>query len=193
MKLKSLIAIVALPLLLLSCGGGFYMLQNESGPEIKAVPNKATIVIYRSSPFNLSVTIDNYIDNTFIGQTQGKSYFITKVDPGSHYLIGASENNACAKITVDAGKVYYIQQEIYQGVLQGLFIGANIARTAFTGKTPDDFANEQKKLTYLSIVTNATVFPTMKEEEYTETCEDFDREAVEDPEKHKDMVNLQGF
>ncbi len=193
MKLKSLIAIVALPLLLLSCGGGFYMLKNESRPEIKADPHKATIVIYRATPFNSSVTIDNFIDNTFIGQTQGKSYFITKVNPGSHYLVGASENNACAKITVEAGKVYYILQEVFQGVLQEMFIGARIARTGFSGKTPDDFAKDQKDLTYFSILADAIEFPTMKEVEYEETCADFDKEAAEDPERHKDMVNLQGF
>jgi len=185
MKLRNLIAIVALPLLLASCGGGFYMLKNASGPEIKADPDKATLVIYRGTSFGFAVKIDNFIDNKFIGQTKGKCYFITKVDPGSHYLIGASENNACAKITLEAGKVYYVLQGIYPGVM--------FARTGFSGKTPDDFAKDQKDLTYFSILTDAKEFPTMKEEDYKKTCADFDKEAAEDPERHKDMLNLQGF
>lgn len=67
------------------------------------------------------------------------------------------------------------------------------ARTGFSGKTPDDFAKDQKDLTYYSILTDAKEFPTMKEEDYKQTCADFDKEAAEDPEKHKDMINLQGF
>jgi hypothetical protein len=107
-----------------------------------------------------------------------------KVDPGTHYLIGASENNSCARITLEAGKIYYVLQAIYPGAM--------FARTGFSGADPVHFTKELPELNYFSIMTDKGA-PQMDESDYKETCADFDKEASEDPEKHKDMLNLQGF
>jgi hypothetical protein len=78
MKCRSLIAIL-LPVLLMSCGGDFYMLKQDQKPELKADSEKATLVIYRNISAGFAVTIDNFLDNKFIGQTKGKCYFITRL------------------------------------------------------------------------------------------------------------------
>jgi hypothetical protein len=171
----------------MSCGGPDIMIKQETQPEIKADPEKAVLVIYRGTVFGGAVAISNYIDKQFIGQTQGKSYFISKVDPGNHYLIGESENNACAKITLEAGKIYYVMQGIYPGVM--------FARTGFSASNPEDFTKDQKEgmdfLVYTPLP-SADDIPSI-EEEYKETIEDFEKELVEDPAKHKDMVELKGY
>ena len=53
--------------------------------------NNAKLVIYRGTSFGFAVKLDNYLDEKFIGQTKGKSFFITTVEPGEHYVIASGE------------------------------------------------------------------------------------------------------
>lgn len=174
---------VSLCLLIVSCGG-FYMLRKEPPPDISADESTATLVIYRGTAFGAAVRIDNFLDNKFIGQTRGKSYFITRVDPGTHYIIGASENNACAKIDFEAGKVYYLLQAIYPGMM--------FARTGFVGSNPEDFEKDLPKLSYFKCCTDDEL-PTMDEADYQETVADHEEELKKDPDRHEDTVNIKGY
>lgn len=186
MNLKHLLAASSL-FFFMSCGPGI-MLKQDTQPEIKADPEKAVLVIYRGTSFGGGIDIENYIDKKFIGQTEGKSYFISKVDPGSHYLVGASENNACAKITLEAGKIYYVMQGIYPGVMR--------ARTGFSASNPEDFTKDQKEgMDYLLYTPPASTddLPSIDEDKYKETVADFEKELVSDPSKNKDMVELKGY
>ncbi|HEX2957427.1 MAG TPA: DUF2846 domain-containing protein [Chitinispirillaceae bacterium] len=186
MNLKHLLTVSSL-LFFTSCGPEI-MVKQDAQPEIKADSEKAVLVIYRGTSFGAAIDIENYIGKQFIGQTEGKSYFISKVDPGTHYLVGASENNACAKITLEAGKIYYVMQGIYPGVMK--------ARTGFSASNPEDFTKDQKEgMDYLqySQPASADDIPSIDEEEYKETIADYEKEIVDDPSKNKDMVELKGF
>ena len=82
--------IASVSVLLSSCGG-LSMIEKDVPTEIKADPDNAKLVIYRGTSFGFAVKLDNYLDEKFIGQTKGKSFFITTVEPGEHYVIASGE------------------------------------------------------------------------------------------------------
>ncbi len=183
MKVVRTILVVAGCLLFASCGE-MYMLKQDAKPEIKPSQTMAKLVIIRTTSFGFAVKIDNFVDGKFIGQTQGKSYFITEIEPGTHYIIGASENNACARLSFEAGKIYYLMQAIYPGVM--------FARTGFGTMTPEEADKEIKEAKYF-IIDPAKKGKDMDAESYRKTCADFDKEAKEDPDRHKDVLNYKGY
>lgn len=182
---RMLVVVSVVALALLSGCGGFYMVnKKDARPEITANPQKAKLVIYRGTSFGAAVKIDNFVDKKFVGQTQGKSYFVTELEPGTHYVIGASENNACCKINCEAGKVYYLLQAIYPGVM--------FARTGFEGSNPESFQKDLPKLNYFECCSGDKL-PSIDEDEYAETIKDMEKELAEDPERHKDTRSLVGY
>jgi hypothetical protein len=93
------------------------MTRHKYKPQILPDSQKATLVIYRGTSFGYGVTMATYLDHKFIGQTRGASYFITKADPGIRYLTGVAEKNINHTLTLEAGKIYYINQGFYPGIL----------------------------------------------------------------------------
>ncbi len=164
--------------------GNQYMVKVAARPEISTDPSKATLVIYRMTSYGFVKEIHNYLDKAYIGTTKGKCYFVTKVDPGVHYVIGDAENKACAKINVEAGKVYYLNQSIFMGIMS--------ARTGFIGGTLKEF-EEQKNEMDCEIINSAEKGPALDDKDYKETVADFDKEDKEDPKKHEDTDNLKGY
>jgi hypothetical protein len=182
-KLGSLIA-AGLCLFCMSCGGEFYMLKQDSRPEIKPSPDKAKLIILRGTSYGFAVKIDNFIDGKFIGQTQGKSFFVTEVEPGRHYIVAAAENNACARFDFEAGKMYYLLQRIYPGIM--------FARTGFDAISPADADNDLPDCKYFTI-DPAKKAEDMKKEDYDKTVADFEDEAKNDPDRHKDVLEYKGY
>ena len=91
------------------------------------------LVIIRTTSFGWGSVVDNYLDGKMIGQTQGKMFFITEVKPGVHYVISHADNTDTARLNVEAGKIYLLQQGIYPGW--------NIV-TRFSPMTTEEFAKE---------------------------------------------------
>ena len=183
MKYLKLFLLASVTLFFVSCGG-LSMVEKDSPTEIKADPDNAKLVIYRGTAFGFAVVLNNYLDDKFIGQTKGKSFFITTVPPGEHYVIGSGENNACAKVNFEAGKVYYL--------LQGIFPGMMKARTGFIGADPEKFEKDKPELTYFELAEDEE-YPEIDKEMYDQTIADHEKEIKEDPEKHKDTANLKGY
>lgn len=175
--------IASVTFLLSSCGG-LSMIEKDAPTEIKADLNNAKLVIYRGTSFGFAVKLDNYLDEKFIGQTKGKSFFITTVEPGEHYVIASGENKACAKINFEAGKVYYLLQAIFPGIMK--------ARTGFMGSDPEKFEKDKPDLTYFVIAEDEEL-PEIDKDDYNETIQDHEKELREDPDKHKDTANLPGY
>lgn len=145
---------------LFSCSN-FYMIKQNHHMEIKADPEKAVLVIYRSTSYGFSSKVDIFLDNKFIGQTKGKCYFTTKSNPGTHYLTMISENKTCAQLTLEAEKVYYILQTIYPG--------RSSIQSSFSESDPDNFSKEIAGLEYLTIAENKEV-PQMNNSEFDDLC-----------------------
>jgi hypothetical protein len=176
--------VLALLIFCIAGCGNQYMRKIESKPEIKADPSKATLVIYRMTSYGFVKEIHNYLDKTYIGTTKGKCYFVAKVDPGSHYVIGDAENKACAKVNFEANKVYFLNQTIFMGVMS--------ARTGFIGGNLKEFEEQKNEMDY-EIINPEEKGPTLDDGDYKETVADFEKEDKEDPKKHEDTNNLKGY
>lgn len=199
MKLRLCGAVAAVAIIILSCGAPGLMKRQDIKPEIKAIPDKAVLVIIRGTRFNSGTEVPNYLDGKFIGFTIGKSYFITQVEPGIHYIVSQAENRGCARLNFEAGKIYYLLQVLYPGVKDALsyvFIGSFTpkaeGRTDFDPKNPEDAMKDINECSfYIYEPLNGTM--EMKPEEFKETTEDFDKEAKKDPEKYKKFLEYKGY
>ena len=49
---------------------------------------------------------------------RGDNYFFFMLDPGDHYFCSAAENPSVMKLTVEAGKTYYVQQHVRMGLMK---------------------------------------------------------------------------
>ena len=114
MSFKKVVGLALGTLFLLAGCTNPNMLYIETRPDIHPDPSKATLVIYRTLSYCGPTRVHNFIDKTYIGTTQGKCFFVAKVDPGSHYVIAVAENKACAKANFELGKVYYLQQGMFR-------------------------------------------------------------------------------
>jgi len=174
------------PLFLTACGGPKHMIIMDVKPKLAPKAGVAVLVIVRTTSFGGGVTIENCLDRKLIGQTKGKSYFITDVKPGRHYVMAHAENWATARINFEANKVYFLDQGIYMGVW--------MARTGFTPMTAED-ALKQINESGMSYGEYNAKSPgeDMSEKDFNEAKADFEKEVKEDPTRHKNTLEYRGF
>jgi hypothetical protein len=55
------------------------------------------------------------IDGKWIGANLGNNYFFVQLPPGEHFLCSKAENNSILTLDLEAGKTYYVRQEISLG------------------------------------------------------------------------------
>ena len=82
-----------------------------------AVPtNKSSIYLYRNESFGSASRLTVALDGKVVGQTGSKTYFLWEVDPGPHevssYFVDDSTYRSTLKLNTDAGKAYFIWQEV---------------------------------------------------------------------------------
>lgn len=140
MRIIKYVFISIAALLFISCSSNFSMVKHHSKPHIAPNSDKAILVIYRGASFGYGITMDTYLDNTFIGQTKGSSYFIVSAEPGERFITGIAEKNVRKKLLLEAGKVYYINQGIYPGIL--------LAESRITLSNSTHFSKKLKSLDF---------------------------------------------
>lgn len=183
MKRITFFIVMAAALLMTSCGS-MQMVESTQQPVIKASADKALLVILRTTRYGGGKVIDNFVDGKFIGQTRSKSYFVAQIDPGVHYIISQAENQGSAKINFEAGKTYFLTQLIFPGFWS--------ARTGFAADSVKYFHEQLPELTYYVLNIEGEV-PVLSEEDYKQVVADYEKESKEDPERFKDITNIQGF
>jgi hypothetical protein len=177
---------VLTPLVLTSCViGTDRMIGQEVKPPIAPKADKAVLVIVRTTSMGFGVVIDNYIDGKMIGQTRGKSYFISNVKPGRHYLMAHAENIAVARLNFEAGRMYFFDQGIYPGFWK-----------ARTGLTPlaakDALVQINESGCDYRIYDTKNPGEDLSAKDYQEAKDDFEKEVKEDPARHKDTLEYRG-
>jgi len=116
---RVMLVLLTVPVILSACSAKMqsdHMLYQNPKPPIAINKNKAVLVIMRTTTWGLGYLINFYIDGKFIGQTKGKSYFITTVARGSRYLVANYyEGGPMDKVWInfEAGRVYFINQLLY--------------------------------------------------------------------------------
>ncbi len=180
-----IVVVLATLLMLAACGGGpKHMTLMETKPRIAVKKDKAVLVIVRTTILSGGLEIDNYLDGKMIGQTKGKSFFITDVKPGSHYVMAHAENWAAARINFSAGRVYFLSQMIAPGIW--------VPRTGFSPMTAKDGLEQINESGCNYLVYNKPG-EDMSAEDYKGVKDDFEKEVKEDPGRHKDTLEYKGY
>jgi len=170
-------------LFMLSCGS-LSMVESTKKPVLKASADKALLVVSRTTSYGWGKVIDNFVDQKFIGQTQGKSYFVAQIDPGVHYIISSAENRGCAKINFEAGKTYFLNNVIYPGAWS--------ARTKFMADKIEYFNEQLPEMSYFVVAPNAEI-PELSKEDYDESVADYEKDIKEDPQDFETITNIIGY
>lgn len=81
-------------------------------------PGKALVYVLRPTKIGMAIQTKLSVDGVWRGVNKGKNYFFLSLEPGEHYFCSKSENRSTLALTVEPGKVYYIQQKIRAGFLK---------------------------------------------------------------------------
>ena len=90
--------------------------QDRGAKEFSPPIGKASLYIYRNENFGSLVPMPVTLNNKSLGETGGKTYFKINVPPGNYTISGQAENLSLAEITTEAGKNYFVWQEVKMGV-----------------------------------------------------------------------------
>lgn len=93
--------------------------EREEPKDYAVPPGKANVYIYRNESFGSLAALKVFIDDVFVGGTTGsKSYIVRALEPGTHTIVSRSETegDAVLSIAMEAGKTYFVWQEVKIGV-----------------------------------------------------------------------------
>lgn len=79
--------------------------------------DKANIYLYRNESMGAAIKMDVAMDGKNLGQTAAKTYFALEVSPGKHALLSKAENDSILELSTDAGKNYFVWQEVKMGLM----------------------------------------------------------------------------
>ena len=91
--------------------------QDSIAKSLAPVPNKAIVYIVRPTSFGFAIRMDINCDSTYIGTTGPKSYIYTVLSPGTYTFLSRSENKSFLEVSLEAGKIYYLEQEVKMGMI----------------------------------------------------------------------------
>jgi hypothetical protein len=93
--------------------------KQKDGITKNLVPDsgKAIVYIVRPTIMAFAVPMRLDVDSFQVGWISTKTYLYTMLDPGEHTFISLSENEFHLKVNLEAGKIYYLEQEIRMGIL----------------------------------------------------------------------------
>lgn len=87
-------------------------------PTPDAPADKALIYVVRPTMFGNKVQTKLAADGQFKGVNRGNNYFFFTLEPGQHYFCSQAENKSTLSMKVEAGKTYYLQQQIKMGFMK---------------------------------------------------------------------------
>lgn len=82
-----------------------------------APADKANIYLYRNENLGAAVKMDVSLNEQKVGKTVAKTYMLLTVPAGQHTLKSEAENDSVLQLATEAGKNYFVWQEVKMGVL----------------------------------------------------------------------------
>lgn len=91
--------------------------SSEVEPPTRAESRSDTAAVYflRTTSMGGLIYFWTFADEQFLGVTRSKSYFTAQLPPGEHVLWAKAENVAAVKLTVEAGRTYYVNERVVPG------------------------------------------------------------------------------
>lgn len=81
-----------------------------------APSDQATIYLYRNESFGGAVKLPVTLNGKLAGETGPKTYFAWTVAPGTYELVSLGETNSVLSLDAQAGKSYFVWQEVKMGM-----------------------------------------------------------------------------
>lgn len=91
---------------------------DQSAKAFNVAPDKANIYLYRNEQLGAAVTMPVMLNGKLMGRTAAKTYFLWQVAPGTHEITSIGEDTSTLKLTTEAGRNYYVWQEMKMGMWQ---------------------------------------------------------------------------
>jgi hypothetical protein len=85
---------------------------------MRPVEGKAVIYVFRNETYSAPWPVRLTLDGKNMGSTDANTYFRWSVEPGQHIIATHAENDEGLVLETEAGKVYYVWQEISMGYFQ---------------------------------------------------------------------------
>lgn len=93
--------------------------EDARAKSFAVAPGKANIYLYRNETFGAALTMPVSLDGRIAGNTASKTYFLFEVAPGIHTVTSHTEDTPSLKVNAEAGKNYFVWQEVKMGMVQG--------------------------------------------------------------------------
>lgn len=104
---------------LISCLGLISFASNNDNEEVhikKDGTESAQLYIVRPAMVAMAIKFKVYVNEDYVGSTKGKKYLKKELSPGEYTIKSKAENMAEYKLKVEAGKTYYLKQQVTLGV-----------------------------------------------------------------------------
>src|SRR5258708_5882803 len=82
---------------------------------LKPTEGMALVYIIRRTAFATLIRMSVKCDSIRIGSTMANNYVYAMLPPGMHTLVSTAENHGSLDIMLEAGKTYYIKQQVKMG------------------------------------------------------------------------------
>jgi hypothetical protein len=76
----------------------------------------ANLYVYRNETMGSAIKMPLLLDNASIGDTGPHTYVLRQIAAGQHVLVSKTEKDVSLDMTVEAGKNYYVWQEVKMGM-----------------------------------------------------------------------------
>ncbi|MFY0731737.1 DUF2846 domain-containing protein [Pseudomonas sp. NFX15] len=92
--------------------------QDAQAKTFQVARDKAHIYVYRNESMGAGVKMPVALNGKPVGQTVAKSYLMLSVPAGQQTLVSSAENDSELKLTAEAGKNYFVWQEVKVGFIK---------------------------------------------------------------------------
>jgi len=89
---------------------------DSKSKEFQAPADHASLYIYRNENFGAAIPMTVSLNHRTLGQTAAKTYFHVNVLPGRYTVESTTENVSTLNLNLDAGKNYFVWQEVKMGM-----------------------------------------------------------------------------
>lgn len=90
--------------------------QDLAAKQFAPASDRANVYVYRNERMGYAVSMSVLLDGAWLGDTAAMTYLHVPVAPGEHRVISKTENTAEVSFTAEAGKNYFVWQEVKMGV-----------------------------------------------------------------------------
>ena len=111
------VALMSVAVLQTGCAGKRFMSAAPGPVSIDVVPDSATVVFLRPSAYGGAArffVVDG--EGNYLGDMQGREYFVHRFDPGEYEFVGWAENADLLKADLAAGRIYYVLLSVRMGI-----------------------------------------------------------------------------